>query len=203
MYCIEERHAPSLRAVRDRVARHCPSRHAPRSKRLAAQLTALGRLFGVVKYFHAAFLERDVPWDSAVAVAVETVSAATSTDEYGSATRLRRPAASPLVTSSCEWMAKRPPRGRSKRCSLRRDRVVESSASIYRAAASSPSTRTMTSPTARPLAFAAESPSHIRRYSSRHSRFRRPPPPPNPKVHRAREMPHESTSPRQRADRAP
>jgi len=100
--------------------------HAQSDSLRSARLTALGRLFGVVKYFHAAFLERDVPWDSAVAVAVETVSAAKSTDEYGSATRLRRPAASPLVTSSCEWMAKRPPRGRSKRCSLRRDRVVES-----------------------------------------------------------------------------
>jgi peptidase S41-like protein len=50
-----------------------------------ARLTALGRLFGVVKYFHPAFLERDVPWDSAVAVAIDRVSAAGSADDYRSA----------------------------------------------------------------------------------------------------------------------
>jgi C-terminal processing protease CtpA/Prc len=50
-----------------------------------ARLTALGRLFGVVKYFHPAFLERDVPWDSAVVVAIDAVSAATSADDYRTA----------------------------------------------------------------------------------------------------------------------
>lgn len=50
-----------------------------------ARLTALGRLFGVVKYFHPAFLERDVPWDSAVVVAIDAVSAARSADDYRTA----------------------------------------------------------------------------------------------------------------------
>lgn len=56
--------------------------HAQTDSLRTARLTALGRLFGVVKYFHPAFIERDVPWDSAVAVAVETVRAAKTTEEY-------------------------------------------------------------------------------------------------------------------------
>ncbi|HEY8174515.1 MAG TPA: S41 family peptidase [Gemmatimonadaceae bacterium] len=50
-----------------------------------ARLTALGRLFGVVKYFHPAFLERDVPWDSAVIVAIDSVNAAKTSADYRAA----------------------------------------------------------------------------------------------------------------------
>jgi C-terminal processing protease CtpA/Prc len=59
--------------------------HAQNDSLRSARLTALGRLFGVVKYFHPAFLERDVPWDSAVAATVETVSALKTTEEYRAA----------------------------------------------------------------------------------------------------------------------
>jgi C-terminal processing protease CtpA/Prc len=47
-----------------------------------ARLTALGRLFGVVRYFHPAFLERDVPWDSAVVATIDAVNAARNRDDY-------------------------------------------------------------------------------------------------------------------------
>jgi C-terminal processing protease CtpA/Prc len=47
-----------------------------------ARLAALGRLWGVVKYFHPAFLERDVPWDSATIVAIDRIRKAKSTEEY-------------------------------------------------------------------------------------------------------------------------
>jgi C-terminal processing protease CtpA/Prc len=50
-----------------------------------ARLSALGRLFGVVKYFHPAFLERAVPWDSAVVTAIDAVNAATTIDDYRAA----------------------------------------------------------------------------------------------------------------------
>lgn len=50
-----------------------------------ARLTALGRLWGVVKYFHPAFLEREVLWDPAAIVAIDRVSNAKSTEEYGAA----------------------------------------------------------------------------------------------------------------------
>jgi C-terminal processing protease CtpA/Prc len=50
-----------------------------------ARLTALGRLWGVVKYFHPAFLEREVLWDSATIVAIDRVRNAKSTEEYGAA----------------------------------------------------------------------------------------------------------------------
>jgi C-terminal processing protease CtpA/Prc len=50
-----------------------------------ARLTALGRLWGVVKYFHPAFLEREVLWDPATIVAIDRVSNAKSTEEYGAA----------------------------------------------------------------------------------------------------------------------
>jgi C-terminal processing protease CtpA/Prc len=50
-----------------------------------ARLAALGRLWGVVKYFHPAFLERQVPWDSATIVAIDRVSNAKSKEEYGTA----------------------------------------------------------------------------------------------------------------------
>src|SRR5690349_22174421 len=50
-----------------------------------ARLSALGRLFGVVKYFHPAFLERDVAWDSAVVVAIDAVNAAKTSDDYRAA----------------------------------------------------------------------------------------------------------------------
>lgn len=47
-----------------------------------ARLAALGRLWGVVKYFHPAFLERDVMWDSAALVAIDRVKSAKTTEEY-------------------------------------------------------------------------------------------------------------------------
>ena len=50
-----------------------------------ARLTALGRLWGVVEYFHPAFLERRVPWDSATSVAIDRISKATSAAEYEAA----------------------------------------------------------------------------------------------------------------------
>ena len=59
--------------------------HAQSDSLRIARLSALGRLFGVVKYFHPAFLDRDVPWDSAVVVAIDAVNAARSSDEYRSA----------------------------------------------------------------------------------------------------------------------
>lgn len=59
--------------------------HAQSDSLRIARLSALGRLFGVVKYFHPAFLERDVPWDSAVVVAIDAVNAAKSADDYRTA----------------------------------------------------------------------------------------------------------------------
>jgi len=59
--------------------------HAQSDSLRITRLCALGRLFGVVKYFHPAFLARDVPWDSAVVVATDAVSAATSGDDYRTA----------------------------------------------------------------------------------------------------------------------
>src|SRR5690349_13638525 len=47
-----------------------------------ARVSSLGRLFGVVKYFPPAFLERDVPWDSVVVVAIDAVNAAKTSDDY-------------------------------------------------------------------------------------------------------------------------
>jgi Peptidase family S41 len=52
-----------------------------------ARLAALGRVFGVVKYFHPAFLHRDVPWDSITIVGIGQVNRATTADEYGAAVR--------------------------------------------------------------------------------------------------------------------
>jgi len=46
------------------------------------RLATLGRLFGAVKYFHPAFLERNVPWDSAMVVAIDRVIAAKNDEEY-------------------------------------------------------------------------------------------------------------------------
>ena len=51
------------------------------------RLAALGRLWGVVKYFHPAFLSRAIDWDSAVVVAIPKVGAARSTAEYAAAVR--------------------------------------------------------------------------------------------------------------------
>ena len=50
-----------------------------------ARLTALGRLWGVVKYFHPAFLDHDVAWDSATIVAIDEVRRAKSTADYHAA----------------------------------------------------------------------------------------------------------------------
>src|SRR5262245_44919843 len=47
-----------------------------------ARLATVGRLFGAVKYFHPAFLERTVTWDDATAAAVERVNAARTDEEY-------------------------------------------------------------------------------------------------------------------------
>ena len=47
-----------------------------------ARLAALGRLWGVVKYFHPAFVERQVPWDSATIVAIDRIRLANSTAQY-------------------------------------------------------------------------------------------------------------------------
>jgi C-terminal processing protease CtpA/Prc len=49
---------------------------------VVARLATLGRIFGAVKYFHPAFLERDVPWDSAMVVAVDRVIASRDEDQF-------------------------------------------------------------------------------------------------------------------------
>lgn len=49
------------------------------------RLAALGRLWGVVKYFHPAFLSGAVNWDSAAVAAIPQVSAAGSAAEYRAA----------------------------------------------------------------------------------------------------------------------
>jgi hypothetical protein len=50
-----------------------------------ARLTALGRLWGVVKYFHPAFLDHDVAWDSATIIAIDEIRRAKSTADYHAA----------------------------------------------------------------------------------------------------------------------
>jgi Peptidase family S41 len=50
-----------------------------------SRLAALGRLWGVVKYFHPAFLSRSINWDSAAVVAVPRVIAAETPNEYAAA----------------------------------------------------------------------------------------------------------------------
>ena len=59
--------------------------HAQSDSLRMTRLSALGRLFGVVKYFHPAFLDCDVPWDSAVVVAIDAVNAAKGVDDYRTA----------------------------------------------------------------------------------------------------------------------
>jgi len=49
------------------------------------RLAALGRLWGVVKYFHPAFLSRAVAWDSAVVATIPAVLAAHGAPEYRAA----------------------------------------------------------------------------------------------------------------------
>ena len=49
------------------------------------RLAAIGRLWGVVKYFHPAFLARDVPWDSALVATIPRVRAARTTADYSAA----------------------------------------------------------------------------------------------------------------------
>jgi C-terminal processing protease CtpA/Prc len=49
------------------------------------RLAALGRLWGVVKYFHPALLTRAVDWDSAAVVAIANVSAARDASDYRAA----------------------------------------------------------------------------------------------------------------------
>jgi len=50
-----------------------------------ARLAAVGRVWGVVKYFHPAFLDRAVQWDSVTVEAIERIRRAQSTAEYGAA----------------------------------------------------------------------------------------------------------------------
>jgi C-terminal processing protease CtpA/Prc len=50
-----------------------------------ARVAAVGRLWGVVKYFHPAFLNRAIPWDSVTVEAIERIQQAKSTAEYGAA----------------------------------------------------------------------------------------------------------------------
>lgn len=76
-YCLLWVLATSLSSV-SLAAAQSP---APDSVRVA-RLAALGRLWGAVKYFHPAFLSREVNWDSALVAAVPRVSAARSTEEY-------------------------------------------------------------------------------------------------------------------------
>jgi C-terminal processing protease CtpA/Prc len=51
----------------------------------AQRLAAVGRLYGVVKYFHPTFLSRDVPWDSAVVAAIPRIREARSRADYSAA----------------------------------------------------------------------------------------------------------------------
>src|SRR5436853_485797 len=47
-----------------------------------ARLVALGRLWGVVKYFHPAFTERRVAWDSATTVAIDRTNKARTARDF-------------------------------------------------------------------------------------------------------------------------
>src|SRR5262245_13565022 len=49
------------------------------------RLAALGRLWGVVKYFHPYLAYREIDWDAALIAAIPKVSAAKSTEEYRAA----------------------------------------------------------------------------------------------------------------------
>ena len=49
------------------------------------RLAAVGRLWGVVKYFHPAFLTRDVAWDSALVATIPRIRAAQTTSQYSMA----------------------------------------------------------------------------------------------------------------------
>lgn len=51
----------------------------------SARLAMLGRVWGTAKYFHPAFLSRDIAWDSALVVAVPRVMTARNASEYGAA----------------------------------------------------------------------------------------------------------------------
>lgn len=51
-----------------------------------ARLAALSRLWGVVKYFHPAFLYRRVAWDSATLVAIDRTNSAKTPGEFEAAT---------------------------------------------------------------------------------------------------------------------
>lgn len=49
------------------------------------RLAALGKLYGVVKFFHPYLVYKDIDWDSAVVAAVPDVGAAVTPEEYGMA----------------------------------------------------------------------------------------------------------------------
>jgi C-terminal processing protease CtpA/Prc len=50
-----------------------------------ARLAGLGRLWGVVKFFHPTLAYRDIDWDAALVVAIPKVNAAKSAQEYSAA----------------------------------------------------------------------------------------------------------------------
>lgn len=58
---------------------------APSDSLRLARLSAFGRLWGTIKYFHPAFLSKDVSWDSAVVAAIPRTSAARTSAEYRAA----------------------------------------------------------------------------------------------------------------------
>src|SRR5712691_6600162 len=49
------------------------------------RLAALGRLWGVVNYFHPYLAYKEINWDAALIAAIPKVSAAKSTEEYRAA----------------------------------------------------------------------------------------------------------------------
>src|SRR5712691_13168054 len=49
------------------------------------RLAALGRLWGVINYFHPYLAYKEIDWDAALIAAIPKVSAAKSTEEYRAA----------------------------------------------------------------------------------------------------------------------
>src|SRR5262244_3390371 len=49
------------------------------------RLAALGRLWGVVNYFHPYLAYKEIDWDAALVAAIPKVSAAKSTEDYRAA----------------------------------------------------------------------------------------------------------------------
>ncbi len=61
------------------------AQRAPSDSIRLARLSALGQVWGTVKYFHPGFLSRSINWDSAVIAAIPRVNAARTTSEYRAA----------------------------------------------------------------------------------------------------------------------